>query len=73
MADHEPYKLFVFILGESSPSDNMFGITAEANISVSELRRRIYTETQHSLEGVNAKDLALWKVLPLCSFPFVMF
>jgi len=65
--------LFVFLLGDSSPSMHMFPITASADISVDALKNRVYAKVQKGLEDVNAKNLILWKVLlQLCSFTSVL-
>jgi hypothetical protein len=73
MADIEPYKLFVFILGGSLPLGHSFSITATASDSVGKLKELIYAEAQNSFKGIDAKDLTLWKVLCLCSFRRIMY
>jgi len=50
MADCD-YELFVFILGDSSPSEMMFPITVPANISVGELKDMVYAKKKEQFKG----------------------
>jgi Crinkler effector protein N-terminal domain len=65
-------KIFFFLLGDSSPSNNTFSITASPDSSVSELKDEVYDKKQNGLKGIDSSDLHLWKVLPLCSFHRIM-
>ena len=65
-------KIFFFLLGDSSPSNDMFHIIAPPGISVSELKEDVYKKKQNGLKGTDASLLRLWKVLPLCSFHRIM-
>jgi hypothetical protein len=67
-------KVFFFLLGDSSPSNNMFPIIASPSISVGELKDMVYALVQDSVhvKGIGARNLILWKVLLLCSFPLIM-
>jgi hypothetical protein len=65
-------EIFFFLLGDSSPSNDTFPITASPGISVSELKEKVYAEKQNGLKGIDASDLCLWKVLPLSFFHRIM-
>jgi hypothetical protein len=65
--------IFFALLGDSSPSRNMFPIIASPSISVGELKELVHAKALSSLKGIDARDLTLWKVLPLYSFPFIMY
>jgi hypothetical protein len=65
-------EIFFFLLGDSSPFNNMFPIIASPGISVSELKDEVYAKKQNGLKGIDASDLCLWKVLPLCFFHRIM-
>jgi Crinkler effector protein N-terminal domain len=64
MANHN-YELFISFLGDSPILPKMFPITAPSNISVSVLKERVHAERQNRLKGIDARNLILWKVLPL--------
>jgi hypothetical protein len=72
MADRKSYKLFVFILRDSQPSLPYFSIKATTSDSVGKLKELIYAKAQNTLEGIDANELVLWKVLQLCSFRRIM-
>jgi Crinkler effector protein N-terminal domain len=61
--------IFFLLLGDSSPSTDMFSIRASPGISVGELKEEVYAETKNGLKGIDPSDLHLWKVLSLRSFP----
>jgi Crinkler effector protein N-terminal domain len=67
-------EIFFFLLGDSSPSNDTFPITASPGDSVGELKDKVYALVQNSLhvKGIDARNLILWKVLPLCSFHRIM-
>jgi hypothetical protein len=62
-------RIFFTLLGDSSPSNDMFHIIVSPNISVSELRELVHGKTLSSLHGIDARNLTLWKVLPLYILP----
>jgi Crinkler effector protein N-terminal domain len=63
----EPYELFVLVLGDLPPSMHTFPMTLPASDSVGKLREQVCAQNQNSLKAIDAKELVLWKVLPLCS------
>jgi Crinkler effector protein N-terminal domain len=72
MASLEPYELFVHVLGDLPPPMRTFSITATTIDSVGKLKELIYAKTQNRFKDINAKDLVLWKVNPLCSSRRIM-
>lgn len=66
-------ELIVFILGDSQPSRRMFSITAPAGASVDEVRYLVFAKAQDRFLGIDANDLALWKVGGFCSFPSLFY
>jgi hypothetical protein len=65
--------IFFALLGDSSPSRNMFPIIASPGTSVGVLKELVYAKALNNLKGIDARNLILWKVLPLCSFPFIIY
>ena len=60
-------EIFIFILGDSPASKNMFGVRAPDGMSVNEWREEVHKKKKNYLKGYDAADLALWKVRPLYS------
>jgi hypothetical protein len=61
-------ELFALVLGDAPPLKRVFSITAKASDSVAKLRKLVYEQKKNRFKGIDASDLVLWKVLPLCDF-----
>jgi Crinkler effector protein N-terminal domain len=64
--------LFAHILGDSPASEHTFSVTVKASDFVDTLRKEVYIAKQNRFKGIDASDLVLWKVLPLCSFRHIL-
>ena len=63
-------RIFFFLLGDSSPSNDTFPIVASPNTSVGEVKDMVHAKKPNRLRGIDPSDLRLWKVLSALFLPF---